>query len=109
MKKIKKILCLFLATVACLFITACTPSSLGKAKDKMKKEGYTVTTYEVEADGVVGGIMAVDSEFDMLYAVLFESRADAKAFAENSASGVQDGKWVYWGTEDAIEDFTEGF
>lgn len=119
MKKALKGLVLSLAAVSCLAFAACTPSNLEKAEKKMAKEGYVVKAYEVEAEGFVGGITATKSEgildTDTITALLFESKDDAKDFKNKSSqyipsiiyTPVQDGKWVYFGTEDAIEDFTD--
>ena len=115
MKKMKKIIGLFLAALACLSITACTPSSVEKAEEKMKKEGYQVLAYTDDEEGLVGGLIATKAEslldVDTITALLFETKEDAEKFAESTAQtgAIQDGKWVYWGNEDAIEDFTEMF
>ncbi len=111
----KKFICMILATLACLFLFACTPSSVEKAEDKMKKEGYTVLAYsDKEADGLVGGFTATKAEgildVDNITALLFKTKDDAKKFMEeidDNSKAIRDGKWVYWGTEDAIEDFTD--
>ena len=111
----KKILCAVLAAVACLGMAACVPSNMEKAEKKMKEEGYTVITYtDDEAEGLVGAFTATKMEgllnVDNVTALLFESSKAAKNYYEgldNKGSALQDGKWVYWGTEDAIEDFTD--
>lgn len=120
MKKIWKGLALGLATIACLAFIACTPSSLEDAKDKMAKEGYKVSASTIDADGMVGGFTAIKADGaldftpDTILAFLFESKDDAKKFKADfeslvgkDYSPIQDGKWVYAGTEDAIEDFTD--
>ena len=111
----KKIICTILAAMACLSFVACTPANIDKAKDKMKKEGYVVMAYEdKDAEGFVGGFSATKTEgfmdVDNITALLFESTKDAKAFMEkygDQSKAIRDGKWVYWGTEDGIEDFTD--
>ena len=111
----KKILCAVLAAVACLGMAACVPSNMEKAEKKMKEEGYTVIAYtDEEAEGLVGGFNATKAEgllnIDNLTALLFSSSKEAKNYYENldnKGSALQDGKWVYWGTEDAIEDFED--
>ncbi len=109
----KKILCAVLAAVSCLGFAACVPSSVEKAEEKMKKEGYNVMAYQTQVEGLVGGFIAEEKGLlntDVITALLFESKDDAKAFMEaggSSLNAIQDGKWVYWGTEDAIEDFTD--
>lgn len=110
----KKIICTILMALTCLCLFACTPSSVEKAKDKMKKEGYTVLAYsDKEAEGLIGGLNATKMDgldVDNITALLFETTKDAKKFmAElaDSSKAIRDGKWVYWGTEDAIDDFTD--
>ena len=111
----KKIICAILTAIACLCLFACTPSNIEKAENKMKKEGYTVLAYsDKEAEGLIGGFTATKAEgilnVDNITALLFESKADAEKFMEemgDASKAIRDGKWVYWGTEDAIEDFTD--
>ena len=110
----KKILCSILALASILSFAACVPSNMDKAETKMKKEGYTVIAYtDDEAEGLVGGFNATKFEnftTDSLFALLFESSKDAKEFykdMKDKSSAIQEGKWVYWGTEDAIEDFED--
>lgn len=113
--KLKKVICAVAAAMSCLFLFACTPTSVSKAKDKMKKEGYSISTYSAEdAEDVEGGFIAVKKEglldIDTITAILFDSTKAAKKFMEengDSLNAIRDGKWVYWGTEDAIEDFTD--
>ncbi|MBQ7924544.1 MAG: hypothetical protein IJ329_04485 [Clostridia bacterium] len=125
MKKIFKWFTLAAASaLTCVMLVACTPSNLEKASDKMAKEGYKVTELKGDSEeGCVGGISAtkanldftnMDFEGDTITAYLFESKKDAEAYVNDvkenwgeDYSPVQDGKWVYWGTEDAIEDFTD--
>ena len=97
----------------CLF-AACTPSNVEEAKTKMEEADYTVIAYSnKEAEGLVGGLVATKAggllELDVLTAAYFETADDAKAFYEklDETGAVQDGKWVYWGDEDAIADFTK--
>ena len=119
MKKLIKWISLALAATSCAMFAACTPSSLEKAKERMAKEGYKVDMIEeLLPNNCVGGIYAIDSDIDTIRAFLFESADDAKAFVEKKTTAavfilekstpIQDGKWVYAGSEDAIEDFTEG-
>ena len=83
----KKFICMILATLACLCLFACTPSSVEKAEDKMKKEGYTVLAYsDKEAEGLIGGFNATKAEgildIDNITALLFDTKANAKKFME---------------------------
>ncbi len=115
----KKFLCFLLTVLTCLALVACAPSNLDSAEDKMEKAGYKVEDYDVEKDGCVGGIIATKGgsignviggllDGDGLHAVLFETTAAAKAYFESlseDTKAVQEGKWVYWGGEAAIEAF----
>lgn len=110
----KKVLCAVLATVACMGFAACVPSNVEKAKTKMKTEGYAVVGVEdYEGEGLVGGFNATKLEWndvDNITALLFDSKANAKKFYDelgDKSRAFQDGKWVYWGTEDAVEDFKD--
>ena len=111
----KKILSAIMAIIACVGFVACVPSNMDDAEKKMKKEGYTVIAYsDDEAEGLIGGFNATKAEglldIDNITALLFESTKAAKDFyneMDNKGSAIQDGKWVYWGTEDAIEDFED--
>lgn len=113
MKKMFKIIATTaLSVLACATLFACVPSNMEKAKTKMKKEGYTIAAYEdKEAEGLVGGFIATKKgdfiELDTLTALLFDDKDSAKDFYEDLNKGVQKGKWVYWGDEDAMEDFED--
>lgn len=105
----KKFLCGLLAAIACIGFAACVPSNMDKAEAKMEDAGYLVVAYsDKEAEGLVGGMVATKITKTMT-ALLFESSKDAKEFLEETkeTGAKQDGKWVYWGTEEAIEDFTK--
>jgi hypothetical protein len=120
MKKLMKWISLALAAASCAMFAACAPFSLEKAKERMAKEGYTLQDMPAPlgADNCVGGILASEGllDEDKITAYLFETADDAKAFLSSNAiklafpigTPIQDGKWVYAGSEDAIEDFTEG-
>lgn len=124
----KKFLVALMAALTCLACVACAPSNLEKAEEKMKEAGYKVTVMDgdkaklIAGDDAVGVIIAGDVEFsftntdaEFFTAVLFETRDDAKDYyedikdeeADEDQVVKQDGKWVYVGTEDAIEDFTK--
>ena len=122
MKRMLKRIVLVMA-MAVLFVSlvACVPSNAEKAKEKMAKEGYNVTDIGSVAklifDGVEGGIYAVDNDGDMVIAVRFESVDDAKdAYNDwesllsklgQSGTALRDGKWVYSGMGDGVEDFAD--
>lgn len=125
MKKTTKWITIVAASaLAGMMLMACTPSSLDKAREKMAFEGYKVEEIKGEGvEGFVGGITAYKaelddgaSETDTLMAYLFDSKKAAKEFYEKNkalaeeegmGSLLRDGKWVYMGTADAIEDFTD--
>jgi hypothetical protein len=118
MKKALKFLSLaFVAIFAGTLLTACVPSNIEKATEKMEEAGYTVIDYDKgeDAEGFVGGILATKVlKGEGLIAMLFDSKADAKDFFEsmtdsdkdsNYGAFQQSGKWVFAGTEGAIEAF----
>ena len=109
--KFKKVICALAAAMACLFLFACTPTSVSKAKDKMKEEGYLVVAYtDKNAEDLEGGFTATKLSGDAITALLFDSTKAAKKFMKDygdSLNAIRDGKWVYWGTEEAIDDFKD--
>lgn len=108
----KKFLAAIFAFVMCLALVACAPASVEKAEDKMEDAGYTVLAYEQDAEGLVGGIIAKKGLMgDGMTALLFETKDDAKDFMEDLGDddAVLKGKWVCWGDDDAIKDFTKLF
>ena len=117
MKKFLTAFVTLMMSIACLALAACAPMNIEKAEDKMKDAGYTVVSYdEIEADGLVGGIIATKIEGlldgDILYALYFSSIGDAKDYYDglDKKDDVKwEGKWVFSGTDDAMEDFTKLF
>ena len=118
MKKLTKILSFaFVVLFAGIVLAGCTPANIDKAKAKMEEAGYTVVAYDQgkDAEGFVGGFMATNisltSGVDAMVAILFETSADAKEFSETWTGNYEgkqvftEGKWVYTGSEDAIEAF----
>lgn len=122
MKKLAKILSLTMALlVSMLLFTACVPSDVDSAREKLEKAGYTVvdyTNYEADSDdGILGGIWATDinsildsSDDEGIIALYFESSQKAKEYAESWNDDKYDdvgysGKWAFVGTEQAIKDF----
>ena len=108
MKKIISLILVALVTVTCFAFTACVPMNLEKAETKMKEEGYIVVDYSVDSDGCVGGLLATRNIVDSLHALLFDSIKSAKNYYEDlsdKSSAIQKGRWVYWGTEEALDDF----
>ena len=95
----------------CIGMAACTPSSVEKAEEKMQEAGYKVVAYSKDAEGMVGGFVASKGITDVtntMTAILFETKDDATDFYSNisETGAVLDGKWVYWGAEEAIDEFT---
>ena len=115
----KKLLCGLLAAITCLMLFACAPSNLDKAEDKMEAAGYKVEDYDIDVDGYVGGIYAIPTgsagsviggliDGDVFHAILFETKEAATKYLEAKGEDTkyaQNGKWVYWGSEKAIEAF----
>lgn len=115
----KKFLCGLLAALTCICLVACAPGNLEKAEEKMEAAGYAVKTYDVDAEGYVGGIVATKSgsvgdviggliDGNVFHATLFETKDAATKYFESlgeDTKAVQDGKWVYWGGEEAVEAF----
>ena len=106
MKKILTLLVSLLLVTTMAFMTACTPKDVESAKTKMSKADYLIVGYEnKDADGLVGGFVATKL-IENMTAALFDTKENAKKFAELMGDkAVQDGKWVYFGSEGAIEDF----
>lgn len=106
MKKFLSLLVSLLLIVTMAFMAACTPKDVESAKAKMKEAEYIVVGYEnKEAEGLVGGIVA-SKLIENMTAALFDTKENAKKFAELMGDkAVQDGKWVYFGSEGAIKDF----
>ena len=97
-----------------VLLCACAPANTEKAEAKMKEAGYAVVAYEKDTneEGLVGGISAtkvsLTDESGHITALLFDSAKTAKTYYEkheNNENIGQAGKWVYWGTENAIEVF----
>ena len=126
----KKFLVALMAAFTCFAFAACAPLNMEKAKDKMKEAGYSVEVSDeaaaelIAGEKAVGILVATDGDFsfsegldvDILTAILFESTAAAKEYyeahkGEEEANQImkRSGKWVFAGTADAIEDFTELF
>lgn len=118
----KKLLSVLLAALTCLFLVACAPANIDKAEDKMEKAGYKVTVIdgaaaEFIAENAEAQLIAIKSG-DILTAVLFEDAKSAKDYYDKVKDEDADkedqvvkksGKWVFSGTEDAVEDFTKLF
>ena len=113
MSKLVSALC---AVVLCISMTACAPFTLDRAEEKMEDAGYSVLAYEgEEEEGLVGGIIATKMDgilnVDTLTALYFSSILDAKDYYDelDDEDAKWQGKWVFWGSEEAMEDFTKLF
>lgn len=127
MKKVLR-LSSILFVVAFLFtLVSCAPKDAAAARTKLEKEGYTVVTdgtiiptalKAFNVDNVVTVLTCAKGDgekAEALVAILFESKSDAK----DSVSGIKNyaklngyessvtsaGKWVIYGTEQAVKDF----
>ena len=90
---------------------ACVPGSVEKAKEKMDKAGYVAVAYTnsdaEDCDGWIGATTLKNS----LTAWHFTSSKAAKAYYDDLTDGNKyenlgiSGKWVYYGSEDAIKAF----
>ena len=129
MKKFIKGLSLALILAfSCVLLTACGgPKNLAKAEEIMKEADYNVVVTLAEEgneDGKVGTISATKIDIGLgsglnvngehITATLFESSKAAKAYYEGHKDEEKEdedqvlkvkGKWVYFGTETAIEIF----
>lgn len=121
---IKSLSLVILLTVALLSFVGCAkPANLEKAKEVMSEAGYEVSVdyaAEDDEDGKVGTITAIKSQvgllefkMDIITATQFKDAKAAKAYydanidpeAEGDKLLKLEGKWVYFGTEDAIKLF----
>ncbi len=117
MKKfIKALTTCIVLMLTMVILVACVPNNAESAIKKMKEEGYSATSYTVSfIDGAVEGFTATDIDgfdIDTITAIWFESIEDAKEFEEKFNEDDNElvkrrGKCVYYGTEDAIEDFED--
>lgn len=111
----KKFLLAIVAAIMCIGMAACAPFTVEKAEEKMQKAGYKVAAYtKDDAEGAVGGFIATKGITDItntMTAVLFESTDAATDFYStmSETGAVLDGKWVYWGSEEAVKAFTALF
>ena len=110
----KKFILAIVAMIMCIGFAACAPMGIEQAKTKMNEAGYTVTAYEAdeEAEGVVGGFYAMKGGLlgvggDNLTALLFSTKEEAAEYYAlvDDLGFVLEGKWVYKGTDAAIEEF----
>lgn len=131
MKKSVKGLFALTAAVAAVSLTACTPKTADKAKEKLEKEDYkvVVVTQNTILDGTevllqIGNLegamtatKTVDGKVEVVSAYWFEKSSDAKdamdkikenMTSENKDSNItvkRSGKVIYSGTEQAMKDF----
>ena len=118
--KLAKILSAFVLTFAVAMLVACAPSNSEKAVEKMKKAGYlaSATTYsEVQEDGAVASVSGTKDSLSQVLsgngftATLYKTAKQAKAAyndtkdAEGKTNCTLVGKWVVWGSEEAVKAF----
>ena len=136
-KIMKKLLCTLLLALTCVVFAACVPSNIEKAKAKMEDAGYKVETlskddvededaagvvgalsaHKVDSDSILGGaVETITGDSDWIMATLFDSKDSAKKYYDKYAKEEEaeedqiiklDGKWIYMGTEAAVEAFTK--
>ena len=118
MKSKLRVLTIIAAILAfCFALTACTPGNFDKGVDKMDKAGYEVTELTeliINVEDCDGGFLATKGLSDTLLAAHFKSvKAATKYYdsihdnTDDDAHLTQDGKWVYYGSEEAIKTFTK--
>lgn len=127
MKKVLKLSSLLLVLVALLGLTACAPKDPAKAKDKLEKKEYAVVVdakltpaamklFGIDGvESVVTATKKVDDNIEVVTAVLFAESSQAKEYKDKVAEYAkkngeesdvkQAGKWLYYGTEQAMKDF----
>lgn len=127
MKKVLRMSSLLLVLVALLGLTACAPKDPAKAKEKLEGKEYTVVVDAnvIPAAMKLFGIKGVESvvtatkkaedNVETVTAVLFAEKAQAKdaidklvEYAKKNGEQTevkQVGKWLYYGTEQAMKDF----
>ncbi len=113
-----------LTALTCVAFVGCEkeknlPADLTAAEKKMRAAGYDVEVDLVDEYSSeyypVGCVGEFEAEKGMTFveAYFFEDVESAKAFhkseegKEVGMSVQQEGKWVYWGFGDALEDFTK--
>ena len=119
----KKLIALLVVVFAVFVLVGCAPANSDKAKAKLDKAGYSCVwsaNDEVGENGEVGTLVAtkgktigslIDGLGDGLTAVLYNSSSNAKKAYNDSkdAEGKTNlqliGKWVVWGSEEAIKAF----
>ena len=81
MKKLIRLASCVLVLVLSVFMLACTPTSLDKAKEKMEKAGYEVSVVaEDEGEGIVYAYKGNEK----IMAIMFEDKEDAEEFYNDS-------------------------
>ena len=115
--KLAKVFSAFVLTLAIAALVACAPANSDKAVAKMKKAGFeaSATTYsEVQDDGSVASVIAQKGGLlstNALTATLYKTTKQAKAAfeetknAEGKSNCTLVGKWVVWGSEEAVKAF----
>ena len=119
MKKLIKSISLSIVLLFTLtMLTACVPSNLNDAKEKLKEAGYVITLElgANEDEGIVGQFTAAKgsigfqgAEYEQIIVIYFESSKEAKEYAKDWNDSIftikHNGKCAYAGTKNAIKDF----
>lgn len=133
MKKFVKIFTLVVALFAILAVASCAPKDGAAAKEKLSKKGYQDIVLDSTVEPAAIKLLtkknvdvcltASKTEKNKdgedvtytLHAVLFTSKADAKASIKamedrakengEKTEVKQSGKWLYYGSEKAMKDF----
>ena len=117
MKKFLTAFVTLMMSIACVALAACAPFTMDMAKSRMEDAGYTITTYDETAVELMlmADIEDLESGFsamkngEMFIALYFESVSAAKdcfeAFDGINEYAEQEGRWIYWGTDEAKKDF----
>lgn len=127
MKKVLRLSSLLLVLVALLGLTSCAPKDAVAAKEKLEKKEYNVAVdgkiipaalklFGIDGvETVVTATKKVGEEVETVTAVLFAEKAQAKdaieklvEYAKKNGEETevkQAGKWLYYGTEQAMKDF----
>lgn len=125
MKKIFKVLSLFVMVFAVMTLASCAPKDAAAGREKLEKKEYVVVTDGTvipaalklaKVEGVQTVLTATSKDGkESLVAVLFEKSSQAKDSFDklsdyakkngNYTDVKRTGKWLYYGTDNAMKDF----
>lgn len=111
----KKLFALLVVVFAAFVLVACAPSSYDKAKAKMDDAGYTCLGGVLKSTGDNGEVANLSGTTikENFTATLYDSASNAKKAFDSLKNAEGDapeniekvGKWVIWGSENAIKAF----